>query len=198
MARLQIPRHRADKAPEFCPYTDGAWKLDDIAKEIADLSNDEKKDHAFFRYHLGQTRFDLDAKDDQGRAASDYLCQDAKPEIWKLRRLKMEEWYTIVRLMSPGNSHAAALRACRYGVVGHENYSGPALEGLARDGRLSDADMEILFELDPGEIVEDGIVRVCGVPMSIGGIESLPVRIGEAVIAASSPPTTAEKKAFAS
>lgn len=198
MARLQIPRHRADKAPEFCPYTDSAWDLEKVAKEIDGLDDEQRKDHAFFRYHLGLTRFDLDAKDDEGRAASDYLVQDAKPEIWKLRRLKMEEWYTVVRLMSPGSNHAASLRACRYGVVGHENYTGPALEGLARDGRLSDADMQILFEADPGEIVEDGIVRVCGVPIAAGGIESLPVRIGEAVIAASSPPTTSEKKAFAS
>jgi hypothetical protein len=196
--RLRIPRHRVDKQPEYIPIDHPSWDLDRVEEEVADLDHEEQLEHPFFQYHLGRTRYDLDTEDDNGKTVREYLQSDIKPEVWKLRRLDMQEWYDVRALMAPGHSANAALRACRIGVVEVSGWDGPELKGLKRKGRLSSEDMETIFTSAPGELAEDGFAVVAGVPFMPGGLESLPVLIGQAVIEASAPPTSAEKKASAS
>jgi hypothetical protein len=203
MGRLKIPRHRVDKQPEFIPINDDAWDFDKIREEVEELKGedgeadrDAQMEHAFFLYHRGETRCDLDAVSAEGRSAREYLLLDAEPEAWLLRRLQMQEWYDVRgALVSSGDSAKAALMACRLGVVGNRGYTGPKLKGLEKNGALSKSDMQILWELDPGVI---GKTDICGVLWSIAGLDSLPVQLGNAVINASAPPTLAEKKASAS
>ena len=135
MRRLLAPSHDLCARMRYVPADDSAWRMDLVTEECADLGDAKfgEHGHPFWRYYGGWTRFDLDDP-----AIVPYLDRDAQPEIWKFRRLSLEERGQVAYLLKLGREDEAWRHAFAHGVVGLENPNGP--EGVRLTALLQPGD----------------------------------------------------------
>lgn len=162
------PLHKVDSPIEFVMIADGCWDRD----KLKEIPESEKPENPFYRYHLGETRFELT---DEVRA---YMKATEKPVIFTLRRLKRADWLQALH-MDRQNEVWANEYAYRRGLVAVTNGDDAVpLQGPESErGLISERDNEKLE--------------------SIFGREFSQI-VGRAVIAASGDLTVAEKKPSAS
>lgn len=139
MARaIFAPTHDVCAAARFIPEDDTAWDTKRIEAECeamrkgwdgkgTDPAFDRSTGHVFYRYHQGATRYDLDAD-----GISDYVDFDKKPEIWKMRRLSLEDRAEIRMLVKRDVDRAMRMAIC-LGCTGLENPSNEAGKTLATE-----------------------------------------------------------------
>jgi hypothetical protein len=130
-------------AAQFVPEGDGAWDHERIAEECQAIRREAGWDpksqtpdpathpetgHIFHRYQNGLTRFDLDAD-----GIRDYLYFDAKPEIWRLRRLTIPEQADVTAQIRGGKPDQGYWLAFVTGCTNLENPSNEAGRKLATE-----------------------------------------------------------------
>lgn len=138
MRRRFAPSHDLVAAMRFVPPDDAAWRNDLIDAEAAKMSAhvppEERASvymhaetgHPYWRYFLGQTRFDLGAAD-----LAPYLDRDAQPETWTFRRLTLQERAHCAHLERSGKTEEARAFAFSSAVTGVENAAGDTGRKLA-------------------------------------------------------------------
>lgn len=194
---LKPPTHRVDATPILILHEDPAWDHELIDKELEDAKAESERrkkaaaesgqkpelltlgDHPYLQYMAGATRFDLDAVcpfRGESKTASDYLRPDAQPTRFVLGRLGWDEHHRCMDVIKQGSD--GYLKGCRYGLREIENC--PELRIDTDRAHRSDGELQMLTEF--------------GQRLGMHPPESLPVKIGRAVLVASKPLTVAEKK----
>jgi len=92
MAReRKAPQHSLTAAMRVIPHDDSAWDHDRLNLELPELDKADdlegKLAHPFMQYLHGVTRYDIDGTP----GLLEYLDMSKKPEIWHIRRLKLDE-----------------------------------------------------------------------------------------------------------
>lgn len=168
-----IPRHRIDTPIIAVHPADDAWDSERVEKSF----KEHGEDCPFYRYHAGQTRYDLGARGEHG-SANDLLS--GNPVEFHLRRLSTLQLNEVTGLaerelnQSFPIPRAAYLQAARYGLMAVKQGATEVLR-LERPGDLTEADIESL-----------GLMTDLGI--------GLVLFVGQATYAASQPLTDAEKK----
>jgi hypothetical protein len=146
MARQRFsPQHDITGHALFIPEDDGAWDMERIDAEVAEMrkaakfegtekiivtEDDPGRQHVFWRYWNGDTRFDLEAE-----GVSEYLDQSKSPETWHLKPLSSDTRARSGRLQNGGMFHEACKVAALEALVGVENAPSEVADLIARRGK---------------------------------------------------------------
>lgn len=136
------------------------------------------KNSPFLRYHAGETRFDLGARDEHGAVAEAVGKGAVEYHLRRLSPLELNEVQGLMeREFAQGypNPRGAYLLAARYGLVAVKADGRDVVEVERRNGAVTDECVEML-----AECTELGF--------------NLLIHIGQAVYAASQPLRDDEKK----
>ncbi len=162
------PLHRIDSPIEYVHPTDMAWDKEKIRTEAE--SAPSKAEHAWYRYHLGLTRYDVSL-------VQDYMGTE-KPVVFRLRRLSRTDWMQAED-MARTSEYFANEYGLRRGLVSVKN--GDEFVPL----RGPDTERGILTDADCSELE-----RIFG--------RAVLIDVGDAVRKASGDLLDAEKKPSAS
>lgn len=151
MARRTAPQHDITKEGVYVPGSDLAWDKARIDAEVAELrdglkpqqvygpkvetwpkipvhEDDPARNHTWWRYVQGATRYDLDAE-----GVGEYLDRTKNPEMWRIRRLSGNDRARVLRMWRGGLSlHDGFVVAFLAGVVGLDGAEGDEGKELAR------------------------------------------------------------------
>lgn len=143
MARKRTgPEHDITKEGSYVPALDSAWDRERIDAEVAELrkgtpyesagrvpsdAGDPAREHVYWRYARGATRYDIEA---EGLAG--YLDMSKDPEIWRIRRLAGSVRARCERLLRTRAERDAFALAFVTGAVGIDNADGEPAKNLAR------------------------------------------------------------------
>lgn len=150
MARRTAPQHDITKEGIYVPGSDLAWDKTRIDAEVAELrdglkpqqvygpkvekwpavpvhEDDPARQHAFWRYVQGTTRYDLDAE-----GIGEYLDRSKNPEMWRLRRISGNDRSRVQRLWRGGGHHEGFVVAFLGGAVGLDGAESDEGKELAR------------------------------------------------------------------
>ena len=150
MARQKFaPTHDVCAKMRFVPSSDSAWKhalvdreTGEIAKAaVAELGEnpsavklaeaqaspyDSETGHVYWRYFAGATRFDL-----SDPALAPYIDLEAKPELWRFRRLTLDERERVAYYDRQGKRETGMAYCYCAAVVALENPGSEQGEALA-------------------------------------------------------------------
>lgn len=207
MRQNRAPRHDLTHPSIFVPSADSAWRHDLVNREVEQLRRawDEQQErrraaavaageappeqrpfaedehHPFWAYFYGRTRYWIDDPE-----LAPYLDQEARPEMWRIRRLSFEQRRHVEWLQRRDQREEAYWYAFWNGVV--------ALEGVEGD--------------EAGEALAKAIAglpkvrqnkHLDGLKEAVAGYAiGVVADVGAAVISASADLTEAEGKPFAS
>lgn len=136
MARRRFaPTHTLTGTPRYVPAQDTAWREDKIP------SLAKQRDHAYWRYARGETRYDLDDPE-----LVECLDLEANPEIWTLRPLTIKQIQRVSFLQRRDLLEDANEYAFLRGVVSTENLVGEPGTKLAKLFEAKKRDYEAIVE----------------------------------------------------
>jgi hypothetical protein len=137
MALKLIPTHSLDAPIEVVLKDDDAWDVDRIEAERRDSKTQE---HAWDRWLVGASRFDL-------RQVRHLLRDGAQPTLFRMRRLSLREWQHV-ETVREANDRAGRMLALRYALETIDVPTGEdsiRLDGPGSKSRmLTDEDMQAL------------------------------------------------------
>jgi hypothetical protein len=173
------PQHNARAPIEYIRKGDPAWS-DAYNDELEAV--DDASEHPMVKYYMGETRYDLDApgtvtaydEDDEEQVATktprQYLREDAKPVIFRLKRLRIGE---VSRFRDQGARTGAAMA---YSLAIKEIDNAPSgVKCDRREGRRTISDRQLEEHAEAF------------------GMQTI-WEVGEAALRASEAPSYAEKK----
>lgn len=126
MARQRFaPTFSLVGTPRYVPAGDSAWRQN-LLPDADDEKNPAWREHPFWQYLLGNTRFDL-----EDSALAEFIDLDARPETWTLKPLKLKDRSHVRFLLRRDLQEDANAYAFARCVVSAENLEGEPGKALA-------------------------------------------------------------------